>query len=261
MRRLLRRIGPIGTIGPILLLLHCGLNTETQVVTGQISRMMDPPFSSASVILGKATVSLPDVAPTPDPWDTSFSAADVPLWLTPTSGATVTVNGVAVPQRISGIYFTGMDQLEFMHPYDLNILVNDPKFPNAITGHAVLPDSFGITRPMPTDSLGYDTLRVYWSRSDSAQIYTIEVSPEDTTSRARGYLESLNDTTVLVPKTAFEDSTGNQYLPGIYVVMVSAVNGGWKRGIDVLLNGGNVRNAVGIFGAATYPAPVRIRLY
>jgi hypothetical protein len=147
-----------------------------------------------------------------------------------------------------------------MHRYDLSINVNDAKYPNTITASAILPDSFSITSPQTSDSLGHNALRVIWTKSDSAQVYTLDVSPEDTASMARGYLLSLNDTTLVVPDSAFEDSTDSHYLPGNYVVKVWAVNGRWKRGLDMLLNGGNVNNAVGIYGAATYPAPVVIRL-
>lgn len=244
----------------VLGMLSCGVDTETPVVTAQISRSLIPEFCGATVLLGKARVSLPDVAPNPDPWDTSFSPADFPVWLTPLSGATIVVNSETIASRVSGIYFSELRQLGFMQRCDLRIRLNDPQHPDEITGSALLPDSFSILRPLANAFYGYDTLRVVWSRSDSAQRYFLEVVSEDTLNRARGCLLMVNDTTALVPKTAFEDSVNGNFAGGYYSVSVWAVNGGWKRTSDVLLNGGNIQNAVGLFGAAVYPPAVRIRV-
>jgi hypothetical protein len=239
-------------------LLSCSIKTETQVVTGQVSRTTAPALSTGTVIVGNAKVSLPDMAATPKPGDTTFTTDDFPLWLSPTRGASMTINTTSIPERLPGIYFATMT-LEFLHPYDLRIALSGSKS-DPITAHAVLPDSFSITRPLANDSFGHDTIRVCWTKSDSAQTYTLEVTPEDTTSRARGYLESVNDTTFLIPGTAWEDSLSSAFLPGNYVIAVWAVNGGWKSGAALILNGGNVKNAVGLFGAATYPGPVKIIL-
>jgi hypothetical protein len=235
-----------------LLVAGCEFVTEKYVVSGQVSRIPEANLNTATVVVGKVRLSLPDPMATPDPWDTSFSASDVPVWLTPTSGAQTTVNALALPERVPGIYFTIPDSLEYLHAYDLRITVNDPVLPGPIAAHAVLPDSFSIVQPLSGDSVSQDSVRVCWSRSDSAQLYTIQVTPTDTASPATGFLLSLSDTFVLVEPTAFQDSLTNQFLAGEYQILVWAINGGWKRGTDLLLNGGNVSNAVGLFGAATY---------
>jgi len=246
--------------GFLLLIAGCDFVTEKYVVTGQVSRIPEPNLNTATVIIGKARLSAPDPMATPDPWDTAFSASDVPVWLTPTSGAQTSVNATALPERVPGVYFTLPDSLEYLHSYDLSISVSDPNLPGPITAHAVLPDSFSITVPGMNDTLGPDSLRVCWSRSDSAQLYTVQVVPADTASTAAGFLLSLSDTTVIVERTAFEDSLTLQFLPGDYGIQVWAVNGGWKRGTDLLLNGGNVTNAIGLFGAATYAQPKTVRV-
>jgi hypothetical protein len=248
----------------------CNLTTETQVVTGQVARVMDPPLSTATVIIGKASINTPAFTPNPDPWDTSFTPADFPLWLTPTTGATVKVNDQTLHEVVSGIYLDLPDELQFLHRYDLTIdlsgglvrqlVVQGQGEAEPITAHAVLPDSFSITRPAMSETALYDTFRVSWTRSDSAQAYTVNVAPKDTASRAEGFIQTTTDTSLRVEKTAFEDSTTHQFLPGDYVVAVWAINGGWKSGIDLIRNGGNLKNAVGLYGAAFYPKPVEVRV-
>ena len=237
----------------------CGAITgASQVVSAQVSRMTEPNLTTATVLIGKASISLPDPMATPDPWDTTFATNMFPLWLTPTTGATVTLNSASVPERINGVYFDLPDSLAYLTPCNLNILLSDQL--TAITARAVLPDSFHIARPADNESLGYDSLRVVWTHSDSCQMFTVQVVPDDTTSHAKGFIQSLNDTTLMVSRTAFADSATGDYLPGDYHVIVWALNGGWKRGIDIIRNAGNVHGAIGLFGAATYPRPVHIRV-
>jgi len=245
----------------VLALTNCGpITDESPVVTAQVSRMLEPNLMTATVLLGKAKLSLPDPLATPDPWDTTFAADMFPLWLTPVTGATVTLNGASVPERISGVYFDLPDSLPFLRPYDLRIVLpTDTTAP--ITARAVLPDSFHIARPAEDESLGFDSLRVVWTHSDSCRVFTVQVTPDDTASHARGFVQSLSETTLVVNRTAFADSVTGDYLPGAYHVTVWALNGGWKRGIDLIRNAGNVHNAVGLFGCATYACPVMIRVY
>lgn len=239
----------------------CGAVTgESPVVTAQVSRMMEPFLTMTSTVLvGKTKVSLPDPVATPDPWDTTFTAYVFPLWLTPVHGATVTINTLPIPERIDGVYFDFWDIIPYLSAQDLRIVLpGDTAQP--ITAHAVLPDSFHIAQPTDNESLGFDSLRVVWTHSDSCQVFTVQVAPDDTTSHARGFLQSLSDTTVMVGRTAFADSVIGDYLPGDYHVIVWALNGGWKRGLDLIRNAGNVHGAIGLFGAATYPRPVHIRV-
>lgn len=237
----------------------CGAVTgESQVVSAQVSRMAEPNLTTTAVLIGKASVNLPDPIATPDPWDTTFATSMFPLWLTPTTGASVTLNGASVSERINGVYFDLPDSLPYLTPCNLSIVLSGAT--TAITAHAVLPDSFHIAQPADNESLGFDSLRVVWTHSDSCQVFTVQVAPDDTTSHARGFLQSLSDTTVMVGRTAFADSVIGDYLPGDYHVIVWALNGGWKRGLDLIRNAGNVHGAIGLFGAATYPRPVHIRV-
>lgn len=245
----------------LLALLSCGpITGESQVVTAQVSRMLEPNLTTATVLIGKASLSLPDPLATPDPWDTTFSADMFPLWLTPTHGATVTLNGEAVPERINGVYFDLPDNLSYLQSCDLRIVLpTDTTAP--ITAHAVLPDSFSIVNPVEGESLGFDSLRVVWTHSDSCRVFTVQVAPDDTASHANGFIQSLSETTLVVPRTAFADSATGDILPGDYHVTVWALNGGWKRGLDLIRNAGNVHGAIGLYGCATYARPVRIRVY
>jgi hypothetical protein len=243
----------------VLVLAGCGaIKGASQVVSAQVSRMAEPNLTTATVLIGKASISLPDPMATPDPWDTTFAAGMIPLWLTPTIGAAVTINGASAPERINGIYFALPDSLPYLAPCNLNIVLSGET--TAITAHAVLPDSFHIALPADNESLGFDSLRVVWTHSDSCRVFTVQVAPDDTTSHAKGFLQSLSDTTVMVSRTAFADSVTGDSLPGDYHVIVWALNGGWKRGIDIIRNAGNVHGAIGLFGAATYPLPVHIRV-
>jgi hypothetical protein len=247
------------SLGLGLELIGCGAITgASQVVSAQVSRMTEPNLTTATVLVGKASISLPDPMTTPDPWDTTFATNMFPLWLTPTTGATVTLNSASMPERINGVYFDLPDSLPYLTPCNLNILLSDQL--TTITAHAVLPDSFHIVRPSDNESLGLDSLRVVWTHSDSCQLYTVQLAPDDTTVKVAGFLRSLSDTTVMVPKLAFADSVFHDFLSGNYHVTVWALNGGWKRGIDIIRNAGNVHGAIGLFGAATYPRPVHIRV-
>lgn len=237
--------------------LSCNQTLKFPVLTGQVSRMMDLNLTTATVLVGTMHVNPNAFIATPDPWDTSFSSADFPLWLTPISGQAA-INATTVPERVSGIYFSVMNGLPYLSPCDLTVTPSDLTIPE-ITAHAIMPDSFSITSPAPLDSLGHDSLRVCWTRSDSAELYTINLTPADSASTARGFLLSLTDTTVTVPATAFEDSLSGSFRPGNYDIVVWSLNGGWKQG-GVFRLGGGVHGAAGIFGCAIYPRPVTVRL-
>ena len=244
----------------VLALNNCGpITGASQVVSAQVSRMTEPNLTTATVLIGKASISLPDPMATPDPWDTTFATNMFPLWLTPTTGATVTLNGTPVPERVNGIYFDLPDSLPFLRPYDLRIVLpTDTTVP--ITAHAVLPDSFTVTQPANNESLGFDSCASAGPTATVARCSRCNSRP--TTPRSRyGFLQSSLDTTVMVPKSAFQDSVFGDYRSGDYHITVWALNGGWKRGIDIIRNAGNVHNAIGLYGCATYARPVRIRVH
>ena len=56
---------------------------------------------------------------------------------------------------------------------------------------------------------------------------------------------------------AFADSVFHDFRSGNYHVTVWALNGGWKRGIDIIRNAGNVHGAIGLFGEK-YGAVVKV---
>lgn len=255
----MRYISPVVILALSVVLLSCNLvPTKFPVITGQVSRLMWLNTTTATVVTGTMTLN-PDVfVTTPDPRETTFTSADFPLWLSPISGQ-ATINSTAVPQRVSGIYFTLLDNLDYMTPCNLVVTPDDTTL-SPITGRAVLPDSFSITQPAANDSVPLDSLRVAWTRSDSAELYTITATSQDSASTARGFLLSLTDTTTLVPASAFEDSLTGQPRPGSYAIAVWSLNGGWKQN-GVFRLGGGVHGAYGIFGCATYPRPVSIRVY
>jgi hypothetical protein len=237
--------------------LGCDEGWETLLVTAQVTRTLGVPSNTASVLIGKVNivnVFRDDWLETPDPGDTTFWAHDpLPARVTPVGGAMVYVSNRKVDQRLPGIYFQAALDLQFKQPYDLSIETADGKL---ITGRAWLPDSFAITGPAPGATLHPDSVRLTWTRSDSARTYLVDVSPTDTLSPAAGWADSRTDTTCLVPRAAFADTLGNP-APGQFYVTVTAINGGWKKSaLDLVLAGGNLSGAVGTFGCATLPPPV-----
>lgn len=233
---------------------------STFVVTAQVARTLDPACSTASILLGKATVTNifhDEWMQTPEPGDTNWIRWAFPARVLPSGGATVTLNSVAVPERVSGIYFLPAAELVFGRRYDLSITTSDGK---TITAHGVLPDSFQQLAPADGDSFGPEPVRVIWTSSNNAEAYLVGCQPVDSSSAASGWSDSRTDTTCLVPVTAFQDSLGT-LVPGDYVVGVTAVNGGWnKSGLDLFISGGNVSGALGVFGCAVYPRPAVIRV-
>lgn len=248
---------------PVLYLVLFGCDEgelSTLVVTAQVARTMNPGSSTASVLLGRATVQNilhDDWMETPDPGDTNFGTWVFPTRVTPLAGATVRLNSDSVPERVSGVYFRSAADLQYLARYDLDITTVDGRH---ITAHGFLPDSFDILLPRDGDSFGLEPVRVVWTRSESCQTYIVGCSPLDTASAAEGWSDSRTDTSCQIPVSAFRDSLG-AFVPGEYLISVTAVNGGWnKTGLDLFLSGGNVQGAVGVFGCAVYPRPVVIRL-
>ena len=235
----------------------CEEGWETLMVTAQITRTLGMPSGTASVLIGKVNVVNvlnDDWLETPDPGDTTFWANDpLPARVTPVGNATVYVGNRAVGQRLPGVYFQAALDLEFKHRYDLSVETPDGK---KVTGQAWLPDSFALTGPEPGTTLHPDSVRVTWSRSDSARTYIVGVAPTDSLSPAQGWADGLTDTTCLVPRAAFEDTLG-VLSPGGFYVTVTAINGVWKKSaLDLVLTGGNLSGAAGTFGCATLAPPV-----
>lgn len=244
-----------------LALLGCGESEfSTLVVTAQVARTLNPGSSTVSVLLGKATVQNifhEDWMETPEPGDTNFGAWMFPAKVTPVGGATVRLGGEPVFERVSGIYFKAAADLRFLTRYELDIMTADGRH---VTAHGFLPDSFDIVLPRDGDSFGLEPVGVIWTSSESCHTYIVGCSPLDTASTAAGWSDSRTDTSCQIPVSAFKDSLGT-FVPGDYLVSVTAVNGGWnKTGLDLFLSGGNVSGAAGVFGCAVYPKPVVIRL-
>jgi hypothetical protein len=245
----------------LLVLLSAGCEVDkysTLVVTGQVARTLAPESNTASILLGEATVQnilQDDWLSTPDPTDTSFGISVFPATITPVGDATVKLNSSTVAKRLPGIFFAPALDLQYKTRYDLEVKLDDGR---RVTAYAFLPDSFSLVVPRPGDSLRIETetLRVVWTRSDSARTYVVGITPADSLSTAQGWSGSRTDTFCLVPLSAFQDSLGVA-VPGNYQVSVTAVNGGWKKGgLDLLFAGGNLSGAVGLFGCAVYARPV-----
>ncbi|MFO7638067.1 MAG: hypothetical protein R6X14_02005 [bacterium] len=235
----------------------CDEGWETLLVTAQVTRTLGVPSNTASVLVGKVNVVnvfRDDWLETPDPGDSTFWHHDpLPARVTPVGGAMVYVGSRAVGQRLPGVYFQAGLELEFKQRYDLEVETPDGK---VVTGRAWLPDSFVVTAPGQGVSLHPDSVRLSWTRSDSARAYLVGVAPVDSLNPAQGWADSRTDTACLVPREAFQDTLGN-LAPGVYYVTVTAINGGWKKSaLDLVLSGGNLSGAVGTFGCATMPPPV-----
>ncbi|HDQ99057.1 MAG TPA: hypothetical protein ENN51_02045 [candidate division WOR-3 bacterium] len=234
----------------------CEDGWETLLVTAQVTRTLGVPSNTASVLVGKVSivnVFSDDWLETPDPGDSTFWQHDpLPGRVTPVGGAMVHVGNRAVGQRVPGVYFQAALDLEFKQRYELSIETPDGK---NVTGQAWLPDSFAVVEPGQGASLHPDSVRVTWTRSDSARTYLVGVAPVDTLNPAQGWADGRSDTTCLVPRAAFEDTLGN-LAPGAFYVTVTAVNGGWKKStLDLILAGGNLSGAAGTFGCAVMPPP------
>jgi len=221
------------------------------VVSGQVTKTLDPASNTASVLIGTATLANLFLE-TPDPGDSTFWEDDpFPASVTPMAGADVRVNGGTVGQRLPGAYFAVLD-LQHLAPYQLVIETPEGE---SITARGFLPDSFSIAGPAAGDTLHRDSVVAVWTRSDSAETYLVGVTPPDST--APGWADGTTDTTIAVPAAAFEDTLGN-VVPGTYLLSVTAINGDWRKsGLDLLFSGGNLTgDAVGTFGCAVLSRPV-----
>lgn len=247
-------------LAAIALLAGCGIaEFSTIIVTAQVVRTLDPESNTASVLIGKATVAnlfSYEWMETPDPGDTNFLNYIFPARIEPIGGATVLLNNSAIGQRLPGIYAAAGLTLAPGTRYDLSIATGD----RTITGRAWMPGDFALVAPADLDSVNHltDTIVAVWTRSESVNTYIVGISPADTTSPAQGWSDGRTDTTCVIPSSAFADSLGN-FVPGEYILGVTAVNGGWnKSALDLFLSGGNLDGAKGTFGCAVYPRPVRV---
>ncbi len=242
------------------LILSCDEEWSTIIVTAQVAKTLDPESNTASVLLGEATIQnifREEWMETPDPGDTSFWHNPFPAKVTPIENADVQVNSATVGQKLPGVYFKAAMDLEYLVRYDLEIETPEGK---TITAHGFLPDSFSITSPQQGDSFGLGPVNVVWTGSDSSETFLVGVSPSDSAGSAQGWADSFKDTSCTVPLTAFQDTLGT-FVPGEYLLTVTAVNGGWnKSGLDLFLSGGNLEGAVGTFGCAVLAKPVIFRV-
>ena len=229
---------------------------STLVVTGQVAKTLGPESNTASVLLGKATVENlfhDEWMETPDPGDTTFWNDVFPARITPIANADVQVNSETIGQKLPGIYFKPAIELNYLDRYDLEIETPDGKL---ITANGFLPDSFAITNPHQGDTLSPDSVIAIWTLSDSSEVFLVGITPADSASSARSWAGSFQDTCCSVPGSVFQDTLG-AFVPGEYILTVTAVNGGWnKSGLDLFLSGGNLDGALGTFGCAVLPKPV-----
>ncbi len=245
----------------IALALGLGLSCDEEsfsviIVSGQVTKTLNPESNTASVLLGKATFANLFLD-TPDPGDSTFWQDDpFPATVTPIGGADVQINSGVVGQKIPGVYFEAAMNLEHLARYELEIETPDGEL---LTAHGCLPDSFSVVAPSESDTLNPDSVVAVWTHSDSAEVFLVGITPADST--AQGWADATTDTTIAVPVSAFQDTLGT-LVPGEYTVVVTAVNGGWhKSGLDLFLSGGNVSgDGIGTFGCAVYPKPVVFRV-
>jgi hypothetical protein len=232
---------------------------STIIVTAQVVRTLDPESNTASVLVGKATVAnllSYEWMETPEPGDTNFLDYVFPARIEPIGGATVTLNNSTLGQRLPGVYAGAGLTLNPGARYDLAITTTD----RTITGRAWMPGDFALVAPFDLDSVNHltDTVVAVWTRSESVDTYIVGISPADSASPAQGWSDGRTDTSCVVPASAFTDTLGN-FVPGEYILRVTAVNGGWNRSaLDLFLSGGNLDGAKGTFGCAVYPRPVRV---
>ncbi|GEM_PF-1085728 len=262
---LIRNYRPVLILVCVLLfILDCDQPEFSQpVVTGRVAKTLNPESNTAFILVGTVTVKNllnEKWLETPDPEDTAFWANPFPAEVTPMANAEVKINDQPITYKAAGIYFqAGMD-LEYLHRYELTIATPDRA---TITAYGFLPDSFSILLPQERDSLRYgiDTLKAVWTKSDSAHFYLVAVPPADSASPAIGWNDAIQDTTCIIPFTAFQDTLGNP-VSGEYLFSVTAVNGGWKKGaLDLFFSGGNLKGALGTFGCAfaTWPRRILVR--
>ncbi len=230
------------------------------IVVAQVARTLSPESNTATVLIGNAEIvnllnNQREWMRLPSPLDTAF-VNPFPGQIEPVTGATCLVNSDTLGPKLPGVYFRAALGLQPRQRYDLAITMPDG---NTVTAYGFLPSDFTITQPVTGDTVLDDwTLAVAWTRADSAQTYLVGINPTDTLSPAQGWSDSRTDTSCLVPATAFRDSLGN-YVPGEYLLGVTAVNGGWQgSGLDLFLSGGNLNGAKGVFGCAVYARPLLI---
>jgi hypothetical protein len=232
----------------------CNSLNTIYVVTGEVSRLGSLGLATGEVILGQAQLGNPSFPVTPTPGDTSFLASQVPSWLAPVSGASVTIGTTTLTERVPGVYFSTLSSLPLLQTCNLSINVNGVA--PVISGQVVVPDSFTITQPPLAETLHRAAVMVTWTRSESAQRYTVSVAPVNPTLQANGFSKTVTDTFCEVTARTFAAKADSQQtLSGPYLITVMAINGGWSQSLGSLLTGGLVQNALGVFGAATVAIP------
>lgn len=229
---------------------QCQEQLKTTIVTAQVVKTLYPESNTATAIVGRTNAYNLFIE---QPNDTNFDNV-FPLTVQPITDALVKINNLTLPEKIRGVYFKPAFDLVYLQRYDLTIVTED----ETITGSSVLPDSFSIILPNSGDTLIFYGARIVWNKSDSAEHYIISVTPVDTANKAQGWEKDFpaETTACLIPQPAFMDSAGKFY-PGEYTITIMAFNGAWKKGsLDLFLSGGNLKGALGIYGAAVYAKPV-----
>lgn len=237
-----------------LCFIKCEEEIHTTIVTAQVAKTLAPESNTASVIIGRTTLLNVFID---QPGDTSFTNI-FPVNVEPITGALVKINDVTISEKIDGVYFKPSLDLQFMQRYNLHIVTDN----ESITGSCVLPDSFSIRAPSSGDSVLFYDARVVWSKSDSAEYYIVGLTPLDTANKTQGWSKAFpaETTACLIPQQAFIDTAGNFY-PGEYMISMMSFNGAWKKGnLDLILSGGNLNGAPGIYGAAVYTRSVLVNI-
>lgn len=247
------------------------------IVTAQIAKSpvdtagLNTYICSGSVILGKIELNEEDLSnisklltyipENPEPNDSNINFPDI---LNPVSGAQITIlsesDSFNIKEKIDGIYFSLLPELNSLKEYTLKILTEDKELNSSV----ILPDTFSIktiNNEISPESLNlsdFDSLKIIWSKSEEAEKYIVKIEPPENVG-IETFKKTVEDTFVKIFKDEiFKDTSGN-YIEGVYEIGVWAINGMYKKGdIHFILSRGNIEGATGIFCAITSSKPLKV---
>ncbi len=231
---------------PVILTVSCNkIKLEKYTVSATLVKSAIGEYDVATVLLGKLSVDIPIYI---DNYSASDSA-ELPGNVEPVKDAIVKVGDVSLPMTAPGVYSKANMSIEYKKSYPLTITIGDSV---ELESEAVVPDSFSIISPITNDTVDMHGIRVVWHKSDSASFYVVYVDDaEDSTVTVNGYENVVNDTSIVLPDSCFEDLDGSP-VQGFYQIHVVAVNGAWKHGaLSFILGGGNVDGAWGTYAITT----------
>jgi len=247
------------------------------IVTAQIAKSpvdtagLNTYICSGSVILGKIELKEEDLSnvsklltyipENPEPNDSNIKFPDI---INPVSGAQITVSSKSdsfnIKERIDGIYFSLLPELNSLEEYTLKILTEDKELKSSV----ILPDTFSIKTinneilPESLNFSDFDSLEITWSKSEQAEKYIVKIEPPENAG-IETFKKTVEDTFVKIFKDEiFKDTLGN-YIEGLYKISIWAINGMYKKGdIQFILSRGNVDGATGIFCAITCSKSLKV---